>query len=448
MSILLILEVVFAFGFMIAIHEWGHFIACRLFGVRVERFAIGFGPTLWSKKIGGTEYAVLAIPLGGYCKPAGGDLSGENPEKMYEAPPKTGEFLWAAWWKRVVIFLAGPCMNYLSAVVLVALVLMIGEKVPVQDPILGFVPKASLAEQAGLMAGDRILKLDGKAVDNFFDDLDPLYTKLSGTTAASVTLEIDRKGKTLQKVMTGLITKDGPTVGLYPATPAVIGSVALMTPARKAGVEAGDRVKSVNGQSVSDWNELASLIRGASGDAVTLDVDRSGRDEAFTLQRVDNGLYKAIGISPVDPPRSELKRFGFLESCKMSVLTTANMTVTFSKSLFKLFTGQISLKDNLAGPVTIVRTMYERASKGIVEFLNIVAFISLILCLMNLLPIPVVDGGQIVLCFLEGVRRRPMSVGFQLRYQQVGFFLVVALMVLAVFNDFWGLIQEIKNHHP
>jgi regulator of sigma E protease len=177
-------------------------------------------------------------------------------------------------------------------------------------------------------------------------------------------------------------------------------------------------------------------------------LERKGQPFSVSLLRVDNGLYKAIGISPVDSGRYEFKRLGFLDAWQVSFRVTANMSSAFITSLGKLVTGRISLKDNIAGPVTIVRTMYQKATQGSVEFMNTVAFISLILCLMNLLPIPVVDGGQIVLCALEGILRKPMSIKFQVTYQQVGFFFVVALMVLAVFNDCWGLIMELKNHHP
>lgn len=446
MNLWLAFEVMLAFGFMIAIHEWGHFLACRLFGIRVERFAIGFGPALWTKKIGDTEYAILSVPLGGYCKPAGGDLSGESADKMYEKPAEPGEFLFASWWKRALVFLAGPTMNYLSAVVLITAVLMLGDKIPVDDPVLGFVPPSSLAEKAGLRPDDVVLQANGRSVTHF-DDLEGLYDVFSTDKDASAVLTVRRGNKTFPVTVTGRLDKTAVSLGITPRTPPVIGNVALMTPARKAGVLEGDRILAVNGQPVSEWHQAAFFIRGASTDAVTLQLERKGKSFPVSLVRVDNGIYKAIGISPVDSGQYEFKRLGPVEAAKASVRATYNMTSTFLMSLGKLVTGRISLKDNIAGPVTIVRTMYQKATQGGVEFLNTVAFISLILCLMNLLPIPVVDGGQIVLCALEGARRKPMSIKFQMTYQQVGFFFVVALMVLAVFNDFWGLIMELRNHH-
>src|ERR1041384_1879533 len=160
-------EVILAFGFMISIHEGGHYLACRLFGVDVEEFALGFGPLLFSRKWGKTLYSVRAFPLGGFCKPKGGDLSGETAEKMYEKPPEPGEFLFAPWWKRIFIFLAGPGMNYLSAFTLIFLLFWaIGEKTPVEEPVLGFITPHSFAEQAGLRKGDRVLKVGETSIQN------------------------------------------------------------------------------------------------------------------------------------------------------------------------------------------------------------------------------------------------------------------------------------------
>ncbi len=169
MNILHILEVVLAFGFMIFIHEGGHiFMARRLFGVEVDEFALGFGNILVSRKWGKTLYSVRAFPLGGFCKPKGGDLSGQSAEDMYAKKPEPGEFLYASWWKRVVIFLAGPGMNFASAFVIVALLfLFIGEPVSKEKAILGFVPPGSLAQKAGLQRGDLILKVDGKEVESY-----------------------------------------------------------------------------------------------------------------------------------------------------------------------------------------------------------------------------------------------------------------------------------------
>ncbi|HVM33566.1 MAG TPA: RIP metalloprotease RseP [bacterium] len=437
-----VVEVLLAFSFMIAIHEWGHFIVMRLSGVRVERFAIGFGPTLFAKKWGDTEYALLAIPLGGYCKPAGGDLSDTSTEKMYERAPEPGEFLYAAWWKRVLIALAGPAMNYLSAFLLMFVILMAGEQIPVESPVLGFVPPGSFAAQAGVKKNDVLLSIDGQDVKNLYTDEDTIYNDLSKNPSQAVTLALARGQKTLTVLVSGDLKKPGADLGLNSLTEPVIGTVPLGTPARKAGLLPGDRVLSINGRKVSDWNEVAYRIHTAPSDDVSLLVSRGGQSYPVTLTRIYNGLYKAIGIAPVDPTTFTIKRLGPAEAFTTSASRIGAMTALYLDSLGKLFTGKISLKDNLSGPVSIMRTMYQKAAQGWIEFLSMVCFISLVLGVMNLLPIPVLDGGQIVIFLVEGIKRGPVPVRWQTLYQNVGFVFIVALMALAVFNDVWGLILE------
>ncbi|HET9870279.1 MAG TPA: RIP metalloprotease RseP, partial [bacterium] len=425
-----VVEVLLAFSFMIAIHEWGHFLAMRLSGVRVERFAIGFGPTIFAKKWGDTEYALLAIPLGGYCKPMGGDLSDSSAGQMYQAPPKPGEFLYAPWWKRVFIALAGPGMNYLSAFVIMFAILVAGEQVPIEKPLLGFVPPKSLAAQAGIRKNDLLVKIDGQDVTNLFTDEDKIYESLEKDPAQAVTLTLRRGAKTLQTTVQGDLKAKDADLGISSLTEPVIGTVPLGTPARKAGLLPGDRVLSVDGKTVGDWNELAYRIRSAPSDAIALKVSRGGKSYPVTLDRVYNGLYKAIGIAAPEPTAYEIKRLGPLQALGSSAERIQAMTVLYLQSLGKLFTGKLSLRDNLSGPITIMRTMYQKAAQGWIEFASMVCFISLVLCLMNLLPIPVLDGGQIVIFLVEGIKRGPVPVRWQALYQQVGFAFVILLMVL------------------
>ena len=296
-----VIEVLLAFSFMIAIHEWGHYIVMRLCGVKVERFAIGFGPTIFAKKWGGTEFALLAIPLGGYCKPAGGDMSDTSTEKMYEKPPEPGEFLYAPWWKRILIALAGPAMNYLSAFALMFVILMAGEQIPIEPPVLGFVPPGSFAAQAGVKKNDVLLRINGQDVKNLYTDEDAIYDSLTKNPNQAVTLTLSRGKKTYQTTVAGDLKKPSADLGINSLTDPVIGTVPLGTPARKAGLLPGDRVLSINGKKVSDWNEVAYTIHNAVSDNVNLQVSRGGKSYPVTLTRVYNGMYKAIGICSGGP---------------------------------------------------------------------------------------------------------------------------------------------------
>lgn len=467
MNIVHVIEVVLAFGFMIFIHEGGHFMACRLFGVDVDEFALGFGNILVSRKWGKTLYSIRAFPLGGFCKPKGGDLSGSSAEEMYAKAPEPGDFLHASWWKRVVIFLAGPGMNFISALLLVAFLFLVkGEVVPVEKPILGFVPSESVAGQAGLRKNDHILTANGKAVTNLetADDLFPDYGK-------SVTLTYERNGKTFTasmtrpakpqsewalsgnfflKLLAGIgFGPDAPAEqewGISDLAPPIVGTAALGNPARDAGIQDNDEVVSVNDQKVEDWSQLAYLLRNAKTDPVRVEIRRDNQLHTVSVSRVYNGNNKAIGIMRVMPMEEDVKRVSLFGAVGDAFGFSVNKTSEMLNGIWKMITGKISFKDNIGGPVTIMRMMYHQASQKMEDFLTLVAVISLMLFIMNLLPIPVVDGGQIVLCLIEGVKRHPVSVKLQLMYQQVGFFLIIALMALAVFNDFKNLFLEVHNH--
>ncbi len=446
-STLWLIEVIVAFGFMIFIHEGGHFLFCRLFKVEVEEFALGFGTRLASWKWGKTLYSIRALPLGGFCKPQGGDLSGESAEKMYENPPQPGDFLSAAWWKRIFIFMAGPGMNFISAFCLYFLLFwIIGDKVPMGKPFLGYIPPHSAASVAGLKEGDHLLKVDGSYYKNLYRAVGVIFDRLDRRKGSGVILTLERKGKTFNCVLKGAIKNPDFELGIYQALPPVIGMVPFSSPARKAGLLEGDLILSVDGQKVSEWGELTYIIHHSMTDEIHLLVSRQGKSYPVVLKKVFDGMGKHIGISPPDATEFDAQKMGVLEAFSAAGTKIVGTTLLYADALWEMVVGKISLKDNIGGPVTIMRVMYQRASLGWQEFLNIIAFISLILCIMNLLPIPVVDGGQVVLCLVEGIKRKAVSVKVQMAYQQVGFILVIGLMVFAVIMDFWSLYLE-KFHN-
>lgn len=467
MNPLYVLEVALAFFFMILIHEFGHFVVGRLCGVEVKEFAIGFFTKLYSRKWGKTEYSIRALPLGGFCSFKGGDISGESPEKMYEKPPEPGDFLYAAWWKRILISVAGPGMNFLSALLIVTMLFLVkGEIIPVEKPLLGFVPPGSLAEKAGLRKGDLLLTVNGKEITNLltaYDDLFPDYGK-----SAFVTLQ--RKGTTIQAIIErppkpmnewatigpfhrflaafgfGPSPKE-PDLGILGAKKTVLGQVLLGNPARNAGLLDGDEITAINGQKVSDWSQLAYLIRNIQTDPLQVEFLRDHKTHIVSIHRIFTGDYMAIGIQPAPFPLDQeaVKKVSPYQALVDSSVFTVGKCKQLAGGIWMLVTGKISLRNSVAGPVTIMRLMYHQASNWD-DFFTMVAVISLVLFLMNLLPIPVVDGGQIVLFFIEGIKRSPVSVKLQIIYQQVGLALVGGLMILAFFNDFKNIFLEFHNH--
>ncbi len=427
---------------MIFIHEGGHYLASQFFKVEVEEFALGFGTTLISRKWGKTLYAIRAVPLGGFCKMKGGDLSSNSAEEMYLKPAVKGDFLFAAWWQRVVILLAGPGMNFISALVLIsALFIFKGEPMEVAKPLLGFVSPGSLAEKAGLKKNDLLLTVNGKAIDNLntAEDLLPDYGKSS-----TLTYERGHRAYTTT-IERGPKSSDPVDLGIMDFRPAIVGQAMLGNPARNAGIQEGDEITHVNGQKVGDWAELAYLIHNAEKDPLQVEFLRDKVSHTVTIDRIFNGVNKAIGISPIDASKPEYQKVPLFQAVGDATNYTLGLTKKLVDSFIQLFSGKVSLK-SAAGPVTIMRLFQEQASQGWEDLLHIVAVISLLLFITNLLPLGVVDGGQIVLCLIEAVKRSPVSAKVQMIYQQVGFFLVIGLMAFAVFNDFKNIFLEWHNH--
>jgi regulator of sigma E protease len=241
----------------------------------------------------------------------------------------------------------------------------------------------------------------------------------------------------------GDLKAPGADAGLQTAVPPILGTVHIMTPARKAGLRAGDVVRTVNGKAVSDWGEVAYLIRNATADEIRMEVKRGDKTYPIQVTRVYNGVAKMIGIGPqVDLAGSTVERHGFLASLTLAGRGCFDLSGKILDGLGKLVTGKVSLKESLGGPVSIMRMMYQNASSGLADFLGTVAVISMMLCIMNLLPLGIVDGGQIVLCAIEGVKRGPIPTKVLTVYQNVGVFLIGGLMLFAVFNDFFGIYLE------
>ncbi len=468
MNLVHLIETILAFSFMITIHEGGHYVAMRFCGVEVDEFAIGFGPTLISRKWGRTVFAIRALPLGGFCLPKGGDASGKSVEEMNAKPPEPGDFLFVSWWKRVIIALGGPLMNLATAlVVMTCLLLAQGEITPLESPIIGFVPPGSLADKAGLQSGDHLLKVNNVEVKNLFTAL----TDSMPDYCHSVVVEVDRKGKDFNATLTrpakpisswassdnvilhflaaldfGPPPAQEPILGINSIIPPVV-LAAIGQPARNAGIQDGDKILSVDGQNVSDWNQLAYFVRSAKQDPIQVEFMRDQKTHHVAVNRIDNGEYKVIGVQPVeDLQKEEVVKISAFKAMADSAGFCFNFSETYLGGIYKLVTGKVALKSAVGGPVVILRLMYDRASHGLAELFNVVAVISLILFLMNLLPIPLVDGGQIVIFLIEGIKRSPVSIKVQMAFQQVGIVLIAGLFAFVIFNDFRGLFLEYHNH--
>jgi regulator of sigma E protease len=421
-----ILAFVFVIGVLVFVHELGHYLAARRIGVRVLKFSLGFGPRIAGFTRGDTEYCISAIPLGGYVK-----MAGENADDPRSGQPD--EFLSKTKWQRFQVLIAGPAMNILLAILVLAVVLMQGADVPAyldEAPVIGSVEKGSPAERAGFAVGDRILTVEGRAVETWeaFDvaigtrpNREVVVTVQRQSGISSFALTPDAQGRF-----------EVGHIGVYPNVHPRVRSVAPGDPADRAGLKIGDVVVAVNGEVVNFARQLSDAIGKNADRPIVLSITRAGQALQVPVTPRKDGSVGRIGISI----GNEMRRFDPTpwEAVKMSVERTWEMSGLILRTLWGLISGATSPKQ-LMGPVGIAQLSGESAQEGWVSLLGLLASISLNLGLLNLLPIPVLDGGHIFIMALEGVARRDFSVRVKERMLFAGFVLLMLLMVTVIYND-------------
>lgn len=424
---LTLLAFAFVIGVLVFVHELGHYLAARRVGVRVLAFSIGFGPRLLGFTRGGTEYKIAAIPLGGFVK-----MAGETAEDPRSGAPD--EFLSKSKWERFQVLIAGPAMNIALAILVLWGVLLQGADIPAyrdMPPVVGAIEADAPALKAGVQVGDRILRVDDRAVETWDDFL----MTVAGKARREVTLLVDRGGQrqSLAVVPTAEGKYEIGDIGVLPATHPHIRSVTAGEPADKAGLKADDVILAVNGETVSFARQLRELISKHEGRPIVIRFSRDGQTQELNVtpvQRAPKEFAIGIGISDqlthVDP--------GVFEALKMSVVQNWEATGLIFRTLGGLFTGETSPRQ-LMGPVGIASLSGESAQAGIVPLLGLLASISLNLGLLNLLPIPVLDGGHILILLLEGIARRDFSMRVKERMLFAGFVLLMLLMVTVIYND-------------
>ncbi|MDE3154149.1 MAG: RIP metalloprotease RseP [Acidobacteriota bacterium] len=423
---LTLLAFAFVLGVLVFVHEFGHFIMARRIGIRVITFSLGFGPKILKTQRGDTEYCISAIPLGGYVK-----MAGDNPEESRSGAPD--EFLSRTKWERFQVLVMGPAMNVILAIVLLAIVLMNGATVPAfQDaaPVVGAVAAGSPAQQAGIQAGDRILSVDGRAVPTW----DDFYTAVGTHTDRRIPIVLERRGQQLTRD----VTPQGKTefrigeIGVLPDVHPTIKSVLAGQPAEKAGLKAGDVVVAVDGQTVTFASQLSQTISGHGGQPVTLTIERNQVQQQIQVTPQLQGKTALIGVTIGDA----VKTFkpGVLEAIGLSFQRNYQYSILIGQTVWGLITRQISAKQ-LMGPVAIAQLSGESAQAGWIALFGLMASISLNLGLLNLLPIPVLDGGHIFIMALEGIARRDFSVQVKEKVLLAGFAFLMLLMVMVIYND-------------
>ncbi len=430
MNILIaILSVLLAIMILVFVHEMGHFLLAKLFKMRVDRFSIGFPPKIVGKKIGDTEYVLGATPLGGYVKIAG--MVDESMDTDFAgSEPQPWEFRAKPVWQRVIVITAGVIFNIiLACVIFVGLKYAYGEAHPVAtDDGSVFVADSSLAYQIGLRTGDRVLAVGGKPFDPYGGT-----RSLNALLADELTIEVEREGRQLrlqgpQDIMTQLSRQGGLGISFDASA---VGEVMPGSPAEAAGLQAGDRIVAIDGQPVRFWPQMTRLIQASEGRPITLAWERAGSAyEAQVTPEATQDRY-LVGIGP--SVRYESYSLG--QALVSGVEDTWFNTKTIVINLKRIVTGRENLRDNLGGPVMVAKLTGQAAQAGPYEFWTIVALLSITLAIVNILPIPALDGGHLVFLLYEGITRREPSLRVRMVMQQVGMVLLLSLMAFLVFND-------------
>ena len=417
---------VFVLGVLVFVHELGHFLVARWLGVRVITFSIGFGPKLLKFRRNDIEYCISAFPLGGYVK-----MAGENPEEALSGSP--GEFLARTRWDRFRILAAGPVMNIMLAVALMWVVLAQGAQVPAfldAPVVVGAFTLTSPAEKSGIKPGDRIIKVGSQPVATW----EEFYLSIGGRANREVPITLLREGR--DTVIT--VTPVGQTrmqVGDIGVLPDVHPSIVTLVgggPAEQAGIKIGDVVIAANGETIVLSSQLSATIRKFPGEPMTLRVARGGSTLDITVTPRRQGTIGVIGVNIQD--EFKLVQPGVIGALGMSIDRNIQFSGLIVRTLGGLFTRETS-PSQLMGPIAIAQFSGEQAALGWIALFTFMASLSLNLGLLNLLPIPVLDGGHIFIMAIESVARRNFSLKVKERMMMAGFLALMLLMVTVVYND-------------
>ncbi|MDE3110347.1 MAG: RIP metalloprotease RseP [Acidobacteriota bacterium] len=423
-------------GILVLIHEWGHFIMAKLCGVRVEVFSIGFGARLWGKKRGDTDYRISALPLGGYVK-----MAGDNPVEERSGEPY--EFLSRPRWQRFLIAIAGPSMNILLTLVIFwgiyAIAGMPADEYLRQPAMVAAIPENPPTAMA-IRPGDQIVQV-GKVTTPTWGKVMAQIQKAKPGSSVPVTVLRNGASQTFEVSIPGKQTSLGDLLG-YPLIPSVIDQAPPGFPAEKAGMKAGDKIVSMNGQPIVTFQQLMEKVPQVGSHSIEFGVLRDGKRISIHITPIYtmNGNGKMtwqIGVVPKS--REFFERQGIVESAKDSVLQSWYLMKMMGDVLSGLVHGRVSARD-LMGPVGIVQMSGEAAQGGFTTLLSWMAYISLDLGLLNLLPIPILDGGHVLMLAVEGSLRRDLSVAVKERFVQVGLVFLLCLVALAFYSDIHRLI--------
>ena len=424
---------------LVFFHELGHFLVARWSGVRVLTFSIGFGPRLWSfKDKRGTEYQLAAIPIGGYVRMLGEDEFSEQPQ-----PEEIAEsFAAAKPIRKVAIAAAGPFASFLLGFVIIYLTLIAG--VREIEPYIGSVTDDSAAMQAGIRPGEEITRIDGRTVNSWQDVSLGLAERLGDT--GSISVQTDRND--YQVPITSWLSDEAEpdvvlALGLEPKLRTHIGMVVEDSAATQAGIQVGDYIARIDGVTIDDWQDVVAMVRSRPEQSMSLLIERAGERVALTLvpRRMvadDGSTYGQAGMAP---QIGRLVHYGPIAALPLAFEQTFDYIALTFESIYKMVLGDVHV-GNLGGPVRIAEFAGDLAAVGLMPYLMLLALLSIALGLINLLPIPMLDGGHVVYGLVEWVTNRPIPLKVQAVLMRIGFVIVGSIMIFALYNDIARLVSS------
>src|SRR6202044_1770106 len=442
-ALVAIVSVTLVLGIVIFVHEWGHFIAANLAGIRVDVFSFGFGPRIFGVKRGDTDYRLSALPFGGYVR-----MAGDNP--VEERTGADYEFLSKPRWVRVLIACAGPAMNLLLAFLIFwGIFWIVGS--PSEDYLRTPAQVAAIQQTSdavnsaainGIAAGDQIVAIDGQKTPTW----EKVYTQvkdLQPGTPVAVTILRNGSEQTLQGTMPAPPATVESLFG-YPLLPPVTDEVGIGTPADRAGLHGGNKIIPMHGRAIGPWGQLVDRVSLPDGKPIHFMVQRGEQTIPIEITPVqamggDGNTVWQVGVSP--KIKEDFERQGFLPSAKLAGLQTAIGIRQIGTVLGGLFTGKVKIRE-LQSVVGIARASGRAAKRGPLDLIFFMAVISLNLGLLNLLPIPILDGGHVLLLAIEGILRRDLSLAVKERFVQVGLVFLLGISAFVIYSDIFKLVQS------